>query len=287
VTLDLDSTDSEVYGRCKQGAAFNHRGQRCYDSQLATWAERRRILAVELRPGNLNEHPTARRLLRRALEALPQGHGPVRARIDSGFESQAMFEELRRRGVGFSCSLKRSPALHRLRLEIPARAWQPALQMPHAEIAESTYTPGAWRHEPLRLIVRRVRIPAEELSEDVRSRRRRTVPKTQLQLALEGRVDYVYGYSFILTDLEGDATEIEQLAPTASADGGARPGDQARRWPASPRGRHSGGQPGLADGGVIAHNLISLLSAMVAEVNHDRLQEQLEQSPEPPPRPAR
>jgi hypothetical protein len=38
---------------------------------------------------------------------------------------------------------------------------------------------------------------------------------------------------------------------------------------------------------VIAHNLISLLSAMVAEVNHDRLQEQLEQSPEPPPRPAR
>jgi hypothetical protein len=50
VTLDLDSTDSEVYGRHKLGAAFNHQGQRCYDSQLATWAERRRILAVELRP---------------------------------------------------------------------------------------------------------------------------------------------------------------------------------------------------------------------------------------------
>jgi hypothetical protein len=38
--------------------------------------------------------------------------------------------------------------------------------------------------------------------------------------------------------------------------------------------------------GVIAHNLVALLSAVVADVNHRRLQEQLEQSPEPPPRPA-
>ena len=53
VTLDLDSFDSEVYGRFKQGAAYNYRGQRCYDSQLATWAERRRLLAAELRSGNL------------------------------------------------------------------------------------------------------------------------------------------------------------------------------------------------------------------------------------------
>jgi hypothetical protein len=37
---------------------------------------------------------------------------------------------------------------------------------------------------------------------------------------------------------------------------------------------------------VIAHNLIALLSAVVADVNHCRLREQLEQSPEPPSRPA-
>jgi len=80
--------------------------------------------------------------------------------------------------------------------------------MPQAEIGETTYTPEGWRQEPLRLIVRRVRIPVEELSEDTRSRRRRTMPKAQLELALEGHVDHVYGYSFILTDLEGDAAEI-------------------------------------------------------------------------------
>ncbi len=75
VTLDLDSSDTEVYGRLKHGSAFNHRGQRSYDSQVATWAERRRILAAELRSGNLTDHPTAIKVLRRALKALPEKHG--------------------------------------------------------------------------------------------------------------------------------------------------------------------------------------------------------------------
>src|SRR6266566_745984 len=232
VTLDLDSFDSEVYGRHKQGAAFNHRGQRCYDSQLATWAERRR------------------------------------------------------RGVGFTCSLKRRPTMHRLRLEIPTRAWRPALQMPQAEIAETTHTPQGWRQEPLRLIVRRVRISVEELSEDVRSRRRRTVPKAQLELALEGRVDYVYGYSFILTDLAGDATEIEhwhrQRAQIEERVKEVKLGDGLLHFPLGTLDANRAWQTA----GVIAHNLIALLSAVLADVNHRRLREQLERSPEPPPRPA-
>ena len=120
--------------------------------------------------------------------------------MDSGFESVAIFAELRGREVGFTCSMRRTPSLHRLRQQIFSRTWRPALLMPQAEIAETTYTPQGWGQEPLRLVVRRVRISVEELSEDPRSRRR---------LALKGRVDYVCGYSFILTDLVGDATEIE------------------------------------------------------------------------------
>jgi hypothetical protein len=286
VTLDLDSFDSEVYGRRKQGAAFNHRGQRCYDTQLATWAERRRILAAELRSGNLTEHPTAIKVLRRALTALPSVHGPLRARMDSGFESVAIFEELRRRGVGFTCSLKRTPVLHRRRLEIPRRAWRPALQMPQAEIAETTYAHEDWRHEPLRLIVRRVRVPAEELSEDPRSRRRRTVPKAQLELALAGRVEYVYAYSFILTDLEGDAAEIEhwhrQRAQIEERVKEAKLGDGLLHFPLGALDANRVWQTA----GVIAHNLVALLSAVVANVNHRRLPDQLEQSPDPPRRPA-
>jgi hypothetical protein len=94
--------------------------------------------------------------------------------------------------------------VRRLRTKISSRSWRPALMMPQAEIAETTHTPKGWEHEPLRLIPRRVRIPVDKLSEDPRSRRRRTVPAEQLPLALKGHVEYVY----VLTDLEGDAAEI-------------------------------------------------------------------------------
>jgi hypothetical protein len=158
--------------------------------------------------------------------------------------------------------------------------------MPRAEIAETPYTPQGWRQEPLRLIVRRVRIPVEELSEDARSRRRWTVPKAQLELALEGRVDYVNGYSFILTDLEGDAAEIEhwhrQRVQIEERVKEAKLGDGLLHFPLGTLDANRAWQTA----GVIAHNLVALLSAVVADVNHRRLQEQLEQSPEPPPRPA-
>jgi hypothetical protein len=36
VTIDLDTTDVEVYGRKKQGVAFNHQGQRCGRPHVAT-----------------------------------------------------------------------------------------------------------------------------------------------------------------------------------------------------------------------------------------------------------
>ena len=146
--------------------------------------------------------------------------------------------------------------------------------------------PRGWQQEPLRLIVRRVRIPVEELSEDPRSRRRRTVPQAQLELALEGRVEYVYAYSFILTDLEGDAAEIEhwhrQRAQIEERVKEAELGDGLLHFPLGTLDANRVWQTAR----VIAHNLVALLSAVVADVNHHRLREQLEQSPEPPPRPA-
>jgi len=70
------------------------------------------------------------------------------------------------------------------------------------------------------------------------------VPQAQLELALEGPVEYVYAYSFILTDLEGDAAEIEhwhrQRAQIEERVKEAELGDGLLR--------HSGRQPGLADG---------------------------------------
>src|SRR5947207_849130 len=50
--------------------------------------------------------------------------------------------------------------------------------------------------------VRRVRVAAGDLSTDPRARRRRTIPKGQLALALDGLVDHVYAYSFIATNAD-------------------------------------------------------------------------------------
>ena len=52
------------------------------------------------------------------------------------------------------------------------------------------------------MLARRTRIPVELMPIDPRARKLRTIDKAQQALALEGKLDYVYGYSFILTNLD-------------------------------------------------------------------------------------
>lgn len=210
VTLDFDSTGVEVYGRNKPGAGVNHQGQLAYQPLLCSWAQRGRLLASELLAGNdstRGEEP--RLLLRRALEYLPDGHGQVAARFDSGFYRVDLLADCRARGVRFSISVPRSTAMWSALERIAEDAWAPAEGLNDAEVAETTYSPGGWQHEPLRLIVRRVAHQADALSDDPRARRKRTIPREQLDLGLTGEADVVYGYSFILCDLDGPAAEVE------------------------------------------------------------------------------
>ena len=51
VTIDLDTTDVEVYGRKKRGAAYNHQGQRVGRPHVAAWADCVRVLG--------GDHPTS------------------------------------------------------------------------------------------------------------------------------------------------------------------------------------------------------------------------------------
>ena len=208
VTLDIDATTTEVYGRQKQGAAFNYEGRFSYTSQLVTWAERYRILAVELSSGNSAAKRSAPRLLDEALAQLPHGHGEVSVRDDSDYFCDRLMQRCRRRQVRFAVSVPRNRAMWRASYALPESGWRPARDMPGAEIAETTYRPAGWTHEPLRLMIRRRLLEVAELGGG-RARRRRTVPRLQLQLALNGAVSQVYGYSFILTDMAGDAAEIE------------------------------------------------------------------------------
>lgn len=210
VTLDFDSTGVEVYGRNKPGAGVNYQGQLAYQPLLCSWAQRGRLLGSELLAGNASTRgDEPRGLLRRVLGCLPDGHGPVTARFDSGFYRTDLLADCRRRGVRFSISVPRSQAMWSALERLDERVWTPADELADAEVAETPYTPSGWQHEPLRLIIRRVAHHADALSNDPRARRKRTIPRDQLDLGLAGEADVVYGYSFILCDLDGPAAQVE------------------------------------------------------------------------------
>jgi hypothetical protein len=84
VTIDLDTTDVEVYGRKKRGVAYSHQGQRVGRPHVAAWAETEIVLG----DGTDDPRATAPDLLRRALAALPaaaRAPGRVAMRADAGY----------------------------------------------------------------------------------------------------------------------------------------------------------------------------------------------------------
>ncbi|MGH3805604.1 MAG: transposase [Pseudonocardiaceae bacterium] len=87
VTIDLDTTDVEVYGRHKRGVAYNYQGQRCGRPHVATWAETATALAADLLPATRTPGGHAADLLHRALAALaaPARAGRVLLRADAGY----------------------------------------------------------------------------------------------------------------------------------------------------------------------------------------------------------
>ena len=92
VTIDLDATDVEVYGRKKRGVAYNHQGQRVGRPHVAAWAETEIVLAADLGDGTDDPRATAPGLLRRALACLPAAAraGRVALRADAGYFAGAL-----------------------------------------------------------------------------------------------------------------------------------------------------------------------------------------------------
>lgn len=84
---------------------------------------------------------------------------------------------------------------------MPEDAWTDADGMAGAQVAVADYTPGGWP-AGTRCLIRRVRHEAAAISVDPRARRRKTIPADQLTLALEGDIDTVWAYSFIVTNLD-------------------------------------------------------------------------------------
>ncbi len=202
-TIDLDATDVEVYGRRKRGVAYNYQGQRCGRPHVAGWAETGTVLAADLLAGDQDPRSRASALLRRAVAVLPAAvrQAPLSMRADAGYFAGDLARTARELDVRFAIGAKRITTVWRALDGIGECDWTDARDMPGAQVAVSNYKPADWP-EGTSMLIRRVALDAADISTDPRARRRRTIPKDQLQLALDGQVSTVYGYSFILTDLD-------------------------------------------------------------------------------------
>jgi hypothetical protein len=217
VTFDLDATETTVFGRRKRGTGRSRHGHLACNSYVVTWAERGRALTSDLKGGNQARIRAAEsgRMLGRAQRLLPAEHGQITVRGDSGFYSLELMIDCRKRAMRFTFSATRTTAMWSKLAEVDEHAWGDAIDMKGAQVAELQFTPQGWKHEPLRLIVRRVPITAEEIqATSPRSRRHKTIPPEQLQMVLDGDLSSTYGYSFIVTDIpasEKTAAEVEHF----------------------------------------------------------------------------
>ena len=84
--------------------------------------------------------------------------------------------------------------------------------MAGAQVAAVDYAPAGWPAGTY-TIVRRVRVEAAAISTDPRSRRRRTIAKDQLALALQGEATHAHAMSFIVTNIPAD-----DHPPTSTGD---------------------------------------------------------------------
>lgn len=217
VTIDLDTTDVEVYGSGKRGVAYNHQGQRVGRPHVASWAETETILAAELFSGNDDARASAPDLLRRALTALPRDvrRGRVRLRADTGYFDGKLARVAFLEGVEFAIGAKRIAPLWRLLSGLSEQDWTDAIGMDGAQVAVASYRP-AWWPAKTEILIRRVALDISQVSADSRSRRRRTLHPDQRALPLGELAEAgdIYAYSFVCTNIDvstpGKAVAVER-----------------------------------------------------------------------------
>ena len=206
VTIDLDTTDVEVYGRKKRGVAYNHQGQRVGRPHVAVWAETETVLAADLGDGTDDPRATAPGVLRRALAGLPpraRASGRVAMRADAGYFAGELARAAHEEHIAFAIGAKRIAPLWRLLAGVADDAWHDAIEMDNAQVAVASYRPDWWPADTV-VLIRRVLLDPAQVSADPRSRRRRTLHPDQRALPFDelAGAGAIYAYSFIPTNLD-------------------------------------------------------------------------------------
>ena len=161
MTIDMDSTICEVFGKAKQGAAYGYTRILGYHPLVATWAKTGEVLHARLRKGS-SQRGTGRfveELVARVRRA--GAAGPLVLRADAGFFSYALIDTLNRLGVSWSITVIINPRIRACIEAIDESAWRTIFYPDggEAQVAETTYVASKHGHlRSLRLVVRRTRL---------------------------------------------------------------------------------------------------------------------------------
>jgi len=193
VTLDIDSTLCETFGKQKQGAKVSYKGSHSYHPLLATIAGSGEVVHCRLRGGNAHSSRGAQSFLAESFQRLRRGGvtGPLVLRADSGFYTYAVVEACRKANARFSITVVLQSNVREVIETIPEEAWAPVPSWREggAEVAEVEYF--AFRHKQ---------------KQSVRLIAVRSQSHSGQQLALIKS----YTYHAFVTDREGDVLSLEQ-----------------------------------------------------------------------------
>jgi hypothetical protein len=120
-TIDLDATVLESH---KRAARWTYDGRTGYQPVVALWAEQDVILADEFRDGNVPAGTGNRRLIERAVAALPPGIERILVRADSAAYEHDLLRWLEARGFAYAISADMSRELAAAIRTLPEEAWQ-------------------------------------------------------------------------------------------------------------------------------------------------------------------
>ena len=119
-TIDVDAT---ILDSSKRAARTTYDGRLGYQPVVAVWAEQDVILADEFRDGNVSASSGNRRVIGRALAALPEAVDEVYLRADSALYDHGLMVFLDQRKVGFAISVPVSRGLRRRMTGLAEAAW--------------------------------------------------------------------------------------------------------------------------------------------------------------------
>jgi len=155
VTLDFDSTYVFSRSTRRQGVDRTYKRRYALHPMLCFEASSGVAVHARLRRGKSGPSSGIGTFVRETLRRVPPGVR-VRSRLDSGFYSGALFEQLEKADVTYLCGVPLIPKLLEICTQIGPECWAPCLDKEEGEVAEFGYRMTERRAPFRRYVVKRI-----------------------------------------------------------------------------------------------------------------------------------